>query len=281
MLKLLLAISFLLILITQFSCKSHRHIYSPSYVSSPFLKEKGDGQISILYSGGDGNNGRGMREKNEGLDVLGSYAFSKNWAILANYYKRKDEDIYIDIPLDIFDSARVFYNRNLGGIAIGFFKPLTRNNNSTYNLYAGVNLGRLTWDDRGKLDSINSYKRFFKSNLVKIYIQQGFNFWHSDNFRIGLGLRFSLLHYSRITNNYTNPEQIYFHLNNLGNRIIFALEPSFYTEFGFRGFSWLKFTGGAGFIANWPYAQAATRSINGSVGLTFDIMGLKGKTAGN
>lgn len=259
---------FLLVIVLFSSCRSYRHIYSPAPANNPFFTDKGDGQIGFFYSGGDGNQGIGTRDKNEGIDILAAYAIGNEFAITSSHFSRKERDLY---PNDYYDTSTVNYNRKLTDVGIGWFKAFDSRKTITFNLYTGLGFGKFSIKDNGLDNTATSYSRYHSTRVRKWFLQSSFNFFPGKNFRIGIVNRFSFIRYSNIQTNYTNDEQVYFHLDRINKRTIATLEPSMNLQFGILGASWLKTEASLALASNWNANFPATRTINASIGVVLSL----------
>lgn len=259
--KLLLAA----ILLSVFaSCRSYRHIYSPSPANNPFFTTKGDNQLGAFYSGGDGGEGTGSRDQNEGYDVQAAYAISDHFALTSSYYFRKERDLY---SADYYDTSTVNYKRKLFDIGVGYFIPFDRGKTATFNLYGGIGFGSFTIDDRGLTNMAVLYQRNMEAKMLKWYLQPSINFLPSKNIKIGLVGRFSFVRYSNIITNYNGDEQSYFFLDQIQNKTIGFFEPSVNLQFGIPQLDWLRIESAFGAATKWKENLPANRSLNASIGL--------------
>jgi hypothetical protein len=264
--------SFLLIVIFFSSCRSYRHVYSPAPANNPFFANKGDSKLTILYSGGDGNTGNGMRDKNEGIDIQAAYALGKEFAITSSYFFRKERDLY---PEDYYDTSTVSYKRRLTDAGIGWFKALDRRKKITFNLYAGLGFGKFSINDKGLDNNFAPYSRYHTADISKWYLQQSFNFIPSSTFSIGFVGRFSFIRFSDINTNYDSDELQYFYLDRVNKRTFSVFEPSMNLQFGFKEVKWLRAEAALGFAANWSTNFPSTRTVNASVGISLNLASLK------
>ena len=263
----------LLLVVVFSSCRTYRHVYSPSPANNPFFNSKGDAQLAAYYSGGSGTQGEGIRDKNEGFDIQGAYAVGKHFAITGSYFFRKERDL---CPEDIFDTSTVDYRRNLADIGAGFFIPMNENENIFFNVYGGLGFGKFSIRDVG-LKGALPYTRYHNANVKKWFLQSSFNFLTDETFAFGINLKFSFLRFGNISTNYEMEEQAYFSLDRLDKRTFTVFEPSMNAAYRIPGMDWLKVEGAFGFAASYSEQNALSRSLNGSIGLVFDVGSLSWK----
>jgi hypothetical protein len=269
----------LLILLVIFisSCRTYRHAYSPAPPNNPAFRYKGESQLMASYSGSDGNNGTGDIQKNQGGDIMGAYAITKELAITGSYYFRKETDQYRDDY--VFDSSVVRYNRKMFDLGFGCFIPLTEKRKGTFSMYAGFGSGKFTINDRGIDDTLAPYSRFFEAGVRKIYIQPGFNFWIGENVSVGLTARYSFITFKKISTSYNQREQEYFFFDRMKRKKPTTFEPTFSLEFAIPKAPWLKIYGSTTCVLGWLEDYPSTRAINGSVGVVVGLF--KGRVPPN
>jgi Outer membrane protein beta-barrel domain len=265
---ILIVISVLLIS----SCRSFRHIYSPAPANNPAFREKGESELSILYSGGDGNNGIGERQKNEGTDILVAYAITDHWAVTGSYYFRREKDVYKNnYSNEVFDSSVVEYKRKLTDFGIGYFTPFNDKKKSTFSIYAGLGFGNFRLNDHGLDDTLADYSRFYEASLRKWYVQPGVNFWLNNDFSLGITIRYSFIHYFNNATSYNQREQEYFFLHKIKGKTIATFEPTISLQFDIPPVPWMKLYASTTATLGGHVHYPSTRAINGSIGLLFDL----------
>jgi hypothetical protein len=261
------------------SCKSTRYIYSPSPPNSPSFEKKGDSKLAAYYSG-SGSRGT-VRTKNNGYDIQGAYAITDNWAITGSYFSRKESDSYVITPMNswsnIYDSTVVDYKRRLAELGGGYFTSLNKDRTIWFNCYTGIGFGRFSFIDN-KADSVSSYSRFHKSNIIKWFLQPGFTIYGGKYFRLLLLGRMSIVNYSNISTSYTTKELENFKLNKIPKSSLVFIEPTTSVQFIIPGCEWLSAEAGAtlstdAFLAIGPRA----RNFGAYVGLSFDVLNIKKK----
>ena len=204
------------------ACRTRRYVYAPSPPNNPYFKEKGDSKISAYYSVG-GNDGSNSGKQNHGFDIQAAYAVTNHWALTFDHFSRKEKDIYDFYKYsryNIFDSSVVNYQRSITGFGGGYFIGLNERKKITFNIYGGAGFGKFNINDKGTDDSSAVYTRFHKTNVVKWYIQPGFNFMPGKYFWFSITTRFVFTRYSGITTSYSQQELEGLHLTNLENKAL-------------------------------------------------------------
>lgn len=257
------------------SCISPRYVYSPSPPNNPYFTEKGQSKLTAYYSSGEIDNAL-QGEKNNGFDIQGAYAIGDNWALTTGYFFRNERNVYT-YDYNFFDSSTVSYKRGLADIGGGYFLPLNKKRNLSFNFFTGLALGKFSFNDNGVDKSGADYSRFHRSNIVKWYIQPSFNILPGKYFRASVITKFSWVHYGNISTSYTHDELQYFYLDRIKNITLFFIEPTYNMQVGIPKCEWLKIDGGVTFTS-YPYSSASyiqSRNFNASIGLSFDFSKLK------
>jgi hypothetical protein len=269
---------FLLVIIVVIftSCRTQRYVYSPSAQNIPYFKEKGDSKISVFYSEGDNglsNTNQQLvvpeKKKNNGFDIQAAYALTNHWAVMFNYYQRRELDFYNHYA-NIFDTSYISYKRFIAEVGFGYFVPLNRRKTITYNIYTGIGLGKFSFIDTGYNINSARYSRYFDNKITKMFLQGGFNFMPSKYFSFSVSGRFSFVHYGANNSSYSATEQQYFYLDKISNNTLTFWEPTLSMQLGIRKLEWLKIEGSITSSTVLPNGYPAIRSLNASIGLTVD-----------
>ena len=264
------------LLILLNACSNPRYVYAPAPPNNPYFKQKGDSKISAYYAAG-GNDGSSSGEQNHGFDVQAAYAITGHWALTADYFSRKEKDVYNYYQYGLFDSSVVSYRRNMVSIGGGYFFGLNKRRKITFNIYGGAGLGKFSISDKGIDDSASVYTRFHRANVVKWYIQPGFNFMPGNYFWCSFTTRFVFTRYPTVNTSYSYPELDGLNLLNLANRTLSFFEPSFNIQFGIPSCPWLKINSGFTLSANLTrirkddYVNYHSRTLTAFAGLNFDL----------
>lgn len=170
--RLLFYSSFLLML-TTLGCVQHH--YSPNFIHTPYIEQKGDGMVTASASGfTTGING----------DFHTSYSPAQNMSVMLNYYRVKSS-----FEERIFFSGVQTYPETLKGQllegAIGYYKPVAF---GTGAIYAGWGLGQMR-NDYG-------IERLATLQMRRLFIQPTFTF-KNRWMRLGLSTRLVRLHYPK------------------------------------------------------------------------------------
>jgi hypothetical protein len=290
----------LLFIVVLSSCHTPRYIYSPAPPNTPFFTHKNQSVLAAYVSGGDGRRSgydslRTVKPRNQGFDLQGAYSISDHFAITADYFKRKERDVFnpgdINIPDDtyynFFDSSVVNYNRNLFSLGVGYFKILDRKQSITFNVYAGIGFGKFSFTDKGSDKSGVAYQRQHSADITKWYIQPSIHFIEKNYFAMGLVTKFSIVNYRNVSSSYNSEERSYYSLDWLDvKKSIIFFEPGLTIQGGPAKQDWVKIQGIFCFSSN-PFLfspdqeyvsrQLRARSFSASIGLNFDLMRLMKK----
>jgi hypothetical protein len=260
-----ISLSFVIFIIALSSCNTYRYIYTASPPNNPYFTKKGDSKVAAYYSA-SGNNGNVRTGRASGWDLQGAYAIGNHWALAAGYLNRRERDAY---NFSNNDNSTINYKRNLFDLAAGYFVPLDKNKEFTFNLYAGVALGKFSFVDNKTYES-----SFHNSSITKPYFQPSVNFMPGQNFRVSFGTRFSFVHYGNIQTSYTPEEIESLSLNLIANRTISFIEPALNIQFGIRKYPWVKLDytlSGTSHPFRGVNPQLDSRTSNVSIGLSIDF----------
>lgn len=270
------------------SCNTPRYIYSPAPANTPFFTGKNESKLAAYISGGDGtrrglDSGSVIKPRNYGFDLQGAYSITKHFAITADYFQRRERDVYakyVESSYNYFDSSVIRYNRRLWNVGIGYFTALDKRNTLTFNLYGGVGFGKFSLADNGLIASA-LYSREHTSDITKWYIQPSLHFIPERYFSIGLVTKFSFVHYGNIITSYTAEEQSYYSLNWLPGKTVCFFEPGLNIQAGSARLDWLKIEGAFCLNPVDPVTSSnnlKARGWNASIGLNIDLTRLKKST---
>jgi len=162
----------LLLMLMTAGCVQHH--YSPNFIHTPYIEQKGDGMVTAAASGfTTGING----------DFHASYSPSQNISVMLNYFRVKSS--YEEV--NFFGSPN--YRETLRGQllegAIGAYKSVSF---GTGALYAGWGLGQMQ-NDYG-------LERLADLRLRRFFIQPTFTF-KNNWLRLGMAMRLVRLHYPK------------------------------------------------------------------------------------
>jgi len=265
----------LLLLITSvvISCRTPRFIYSPAPPNNPYFREKGESRLAAYYSSAANENELEPEDEyNRGFDLQAAYAISDNWALTADYFKRKEKDVFFNYNRSLFDSSIVRYSRNLTNFGLGYFTPLTKDKQIVFNLFGGLGFGKFSFTDNG-FDNVIAYSREYQSNMSRWYIQPALNFFPGKYFRTALIGKISWVHYSNAKTSYTTPELEYFDLQFLSGNTLTFFEATWNMQITFKNMKWFSLDGGLTLSSepfdNNTYLDA--RNFNASIGLCIDF----------
>lgn len=240
----------------------------------PFLKDKGDSKLAAYLSGGSSRTATpNINARNIGFDLQGAYALSKNWAITASYFNRKERDGYIDFNNAIFDSSVVNYSRDILDIGAGIFAAGNSQKTMFLSLYAGIGAGSFSFSDKGKDAQQALYSRYHKNNIIKWYLQPSLYAFGNGFLSAAFLSRFSFIHYVNKKTTYSTSELSFYNLDKLNNRTVIVFEPAMILQARFRGNDWLKVEGNLTLSTD-PFSNKSNleaRNMNASIGLVFDL----------
>jgi hypothetical protein len=259
------------------SCKPPRYIYSPAPANNPYFRERGESKIAAYYST-SGSDNEQEKEYDNGLDLQAAYALSDHWALTADYYKRNEKQVEVDADEPFFQSATIRYNRKTTSFGTGYFTPLDKKKSIMFNVFTGIGFGQFSFDDYG-LDYGTGYRRYYKNDVTKWYIQPSFNFFAGKYLRTGLIGKISWVHYSKMETNYTQPELDYLEMNLLSRRTFSFFEFTWNMQVTMEKMKWLHLDGGITLCteAFRNYADLEARNFNASIGLSLDFSKMKNK----
>lgn len=265
-----------LLIITFISCSSPRYIYTASPANNPIFVEKGESKLTAYYSengkreysSSDGNDY--ATKKANGFDFQGAFALTKNFAITAGYYNRREKDI----AQSGLENSTIQYKRGLFDLGGGFFLPLNKKQTITFNIYGGVSAGKFSFTDQA-FGTLDDHSQFHNSHVFQWYYQPAFNFMpgKGEYFRMAVLFKKSFVYYSNIKTSYAETEIKQYNLDKLDNKYAFRfpdVEMNFL--FGLPEYPWIKLD--AAFVFIFPGVNKKINNVRGqnsSIGLTFDL----------
>jgi hypothetical protein len=268
------------LLIALASCQTPRYMYSPNSINVPHLRAKGDTKLSVAYATGNNGTRRGGTGQpyfyNRGFDVQAAWAPTARIGLLFNQSNRYEKNS--GRFEDLIDSAVIKYKRSLTEVGIGYLGRLGVDK-SRFQLFVGGGFGEFAFDDVGKDTRNQSYTRFHRADVRKIFLQQSIEADLTRNFTTCFANRFSFVSFSNIRTNYTQPEQDAFLLNNLGGRTSVFWEPALINHFGFEGLPGLRFEIQLGMAALVSEKFIDYRTLNMAIGAHVNLKRLFGKKA--
>ena len=272
----------IIIIISLSSCApTYRYIYTASPANSPYFTQKGESELTGDYS--SSSKTRNTNVFADGVDIHGAYALTDQWAVTVGYYNRREKDTFSYIPYSgPFESSEINYKRNLFDIGGGYFVSLNQRKTITFNLYAGLTLGKFSFTDQGIDSSSANYSRNYNDRITKWYIQPSFNFMPREYIRLSYAMKFSFVHFGNTQTSYTPGEIKYLSLDMVDNKTLPFIEPSLNLQFGLPELPWIKLDAGMSWTTN-PFntvissTRVKVRSFGTSIGLNFDFSKLKNK----
>ena len=256
------------------SCYTPRYVYSPAAHNVPLLLKKGDSKLAIDLSSNFSkkNTSTGIVKDNRsrGIDLQGAYAVTKRFAVQLNYYRRTEKNNG-DFSVNNLDSSVINYKRNLTEIGIGYYRPLMRNRQAVFQVFAGMGFGKFGFTDIGRDQNNVFHNNFHQANIIKLYVQPAFTVRTKKNFAASLSSRFSVISFHNIQTDYTTTEQDNYKLDSLSYRPRLFWEPAVVNTFGFKKLHGLQFEFQAGLSLLISPLFIDYRSFNFSVGALFDL----------
>lgn len=203
-------------------------LYAPSAHTAPFLKSKGDNQISASIS----TNKEGETYKSIGSRVQGAYAITNNIALTGaiNYQFEKDFLAGYDFSMAQISESRDWstlrHKRKDAELGIGYYKPFGSKRQLSFNVFTGVGFGQVNLKEsfvyRGQKDiqilrhSHNQYKWYLHPSLA---VMPG------KVFRLSVGSRFTLAHFNAFKSELASTDLINRRWYTSSRSIVFV-EPS-------------------------------------------------------
>ncbi len=266
------------------SCNTNRYIYSASAPNNPYFTKKGESKLTAYYSSngksyssiGSGDLTTNRTGSSHGWDLQGGYAISNHFAFIAEYYGKKEKDIYdYSVSSSPFKNSTVNYKRYLIETGLGYFVTLNAKKTITFNFYTGVAGGKFSFYDNG-IDTANkSYNRYHSANISKWFFQPSFNFMPADYIRFGLILKNSLVHYRNIRTSYTAAELKHFSLDGIEGKALYFYEPAWNLQLGIPKYPWIKLDIAQSVAVVEPFYSNDIRHLNSSIGLCVDFSKMK------
>ena len=269
---LLSIIAFLILYLS--SCYTPRYVYSPSAHNVPVLTKKGDSKLAFNYSlnlsGNTSDNAGSTDPTGNGFDLQAAQALSDHWAIMVNYFNRKERNSG-DYVAGRRDSVTIHYRRNLVEIGAGYYHILTNNKQAIFQVFGGIGFGKSDFTDEGRNFNSPYRTRFHNMNIIKLFIQPAFMIRSKNNFSASFSSRNSLVFFKNIQTDYTVTELNNYKLDSLTISPRLFWEPSIVNTFGFKKLPGLQFEFQLGFAFLVSRRFVDYRSFNFSTGILFDL----------
>ena len=257
------------------SCRTPRFVYTPSTPNNPYFKEKGESKLAAFYSATDTKD-EIPDEYNNGFDIQTAYAMGKYWVVTADYFYRREKDVFTFNTSNFYDSSIVRYDRRITSIGGGYFKALEKNNTVFLNAFAGVGFGKFNFTDNG-INNGSNYSRFHNSNITKWYIQPALNIFFSDYLRSAFIGQVSWVHYGKISTSYTENELNFFDLDRIAGKTLTFFAATFNIQFTVPKISWI-YLDGSFTLSSEPFGNdlnIEARNIVASIGICMDFSKIK------
>lgn len=246
---------YLMIAVTLFSCKTihPRYINNPSVYSPSFFRHKGDLKLSgafALNPDGQGSDttGTGVRRSNLGFDGQAAYAITNHFMIQAGGMYRTEKDLYGDDDITAFNNGmKINYTRSMVTVGAGFYTALHSSGKVFFNGLLGAGFGSSRSADIGMPVE---RRRNYNFDFIKYCLTPSFNFFFTDNLRLSVAPRFSLMTANNVKTDYTKEELLRLNYTTFGKKGQVFFEPSLLFQGGPSKLPWLKFDLGANFATN-------------------------------
>jgi len=200
------------------SCRTPRFVYSPSTPNNPYFKTKGESKLAAYYSA-TGTADEIPNEYNNGFDIQAAYAPGNHWALTADYFSRREKDIFTFSQRTYYDSSVVKYDRHIASFGAGYFTAIQKNSNVFLNALAGVGFGKFNFTDNGTDNGVN-YSRYHNADITKWYIQPAINIYFKDHIRAAFIGQIAWVHYGNISTSYFESELNYFDLHRIPGKTL-------------------------------------------------------------
>lgn len=192
------------------SCSTSEYmLYAPSAHTAPFLKSKGDNQISASVS----TNKEGETYKSIGTRVQGAYAITNNIALTGaiNYQFEKDFLAGYDFSMaqnnESRDWSTLRYKRKDAELGIGYYKPFGSKHQLSFNVFTGVGFGQVNVKESFVYRGRNDIQILRHShNQYKWYLHPSLAVMPGKVFRLSVGSRFTLAHFNAFKSELTSTD---------------------------------------------------------------------------
>jgi hypothetical protein len=193
-----------LVFITFFqACSTSEYtLYAPSAYTAPFLKTKGDNQVSASVSA----NPVSDNYKSVGGRIQGAYALTNNIGITGAINYQYDKDVLEGYEYSSAqynenrDWSTLSYKRKDAEAGIGYYKPFRRNQLS-FNLFTGIGFGQVrvkeSFEYSQGLDNLQNLRH--AHNFYKWYLHPSFNLMPRKVFRLSVGTRLTVANFNTFT----------------------------------------------------------------------------------
>jgi hypothetical protein len=257
------------------SCRTPRFVYSPSTPNNPYFKEIGESKLAAYYSA-TGTAEESPNEYNNGFELQAAYAPGNHWAITADYFSRKEKDIFSFNQNNYYDSSVVRYDRHITSFGAGYFTPIQKNSNVFLNAFAGVGFGKFNFTDKGTDNGVN-YSRYHNADITNWYIQPAVNIYFKDYIRTAFIGQIAWVHYGKISTSYFESELNYFDLHLIAGKTLSFFAGTWNIQATHPKMNWL-YLDGSFTISSEPLGKdlnIEARNTVASIGLSIDFSKIK------
>jgi hypothetical protein len=159
-------------------------------------------------------------------------------------------------------------------LGFGYYTKIDQSAKLYFQAFAGVGIGKFSFDDDGQDDTGMPYHRFHQSDITKFYIQPAIMFQNEKRFAVSLSSRFSIINYGNIKSDYSQDELEKYELAVLEKSPAVFWEPSFLHSFSFKKLPFVRLEYQFGFSLLMSSRFVDARSIIFSAGLHTDLANL-------
>jgi hypothetical protein len=272
--KLFYIFNFAFLIFNLTACYTPRYVYSPSAHNVPVLTQKGDSKLAFNYSanltGNTTENTSTKNTKGHGYDLQAAHALSNHWAVMVNYFNRKERNSG-NFDAGNRDSVTILYRRSMIEIAAGYYTILADNKQAIFQVFGGIGFGKSNFTDEGRNFNSLYRTRYHNMDVTKFFVQPAFMIRSKNNFAASFSSRMSLIIFKNIKTDYDAVELDKYKLDSLTISPRLFWEPAVVNTFGFKKLPGLQFEFqlGMAFLVSQRFVDY--RSFNFSAGILLDL----------
>jgi hypothetical protein len=228
--------------------------YAPNTVNAPLLSEKGEVRFNALYS-------NGANSDYDGGEFQFACAVTDKWAIICDYFaagKEENTGSYVEKG-----------HGSYGEIGAGIFKTVDPKAKCIFEVYGGIGGGHVS----------NEYGLGDESNvgIAKFFIQPDIGY-KGKYFEALFCPRLAIVNW-KVKDSYIKHTEHQYEQENIdyikSNRSNFAFEPAFVIRAGSEQVKAQLALTFSNFHGSTIYFNEFTETLNGSLGITFNIKSRK------
>ncbi len=177
-----------------------KYLFAPNSTNLIEVKNKRDLKAAFNYSStrhpsNDGNSGR---QSSNGIDVQSAFAFSDKIAIKLDGFSKWETNRSINTANNPYRYL-LKYKRTGEEISIGYYKSFGNKNQAALNIFAGVGVGKTSFNGTYRLDSTNTY--FYIANHTKLFLIPSIRLNLSDNYSLCLAYKITSVDFRNLNTN--------------------------------------------------------------------------------